>query len=972
MQVKTRLAAAFSVTLVAGAVIGATVGLTGPASATTGTSGGTWGASQPLPSPTATAPATGGSGVIDDITCTAPGDCVAVGDETIDSGTTPTLVPVAVTETAGTWGSAQQIDGTADLGHGTSAGLTKVSCSDADDCVAIGTYQGTDLQGQAFYATETAGDWSTATPLSVAGQSTETTSSPRSVSCPPSVPGYCAIAGYYDSTTSTTVNGTTTTTTTVNPFILDETQGAWETTAQSVPGLASLSATGGAEVMSISCAAQEQCAAGGEADRQPFVVSETPGPAGDPGTWGSAQVVTGGVSSGAIDIVSCPDVGECTAAGTYSSLSKALPNQEFTVDEQQGSWGSPTLLANSSLSDSGDPNLSCSSAGNCVLTGVATTYVNSFPYTEAVADSETRSGQWGALAFIGGFPSPADNPKSVPAGVSCAPGGACTIIGWYDSGKVPDSYQGFAMTISDGVIGNEQPVLPATDVGLTDAALSCPQSGFCTLTYRTDGVTDLVTEATGATVSLAASTSRVAVGSESAETLTAMVSGADGSTPTGTVAVTDGTTPVCTITLAASEGTCSPAPTAIPAGVATLTATYRGDVNYVAATSAAVTVTVDPPSTSGYTPLAPVRILDTRNGTGGFSSRVGAGQDIAVQVTGQDGVPASGVTAVVVNLTATNATTSSYVTAYPDGTARPAQGSNLNFSKGETIPNLVTVPVGADSKIDLYNNAGSVNLVADLQGYYAATSGSGLTPDGPVRILDTRNGTGGFSSPVGAGKDIAVQVTGQDGVPATGVTAVVLNLTATGPTASGWVVAYPDGTTRPAEGSNLNFSKGETIPNLVTVPVGAGGKVDLYNSAGSVNLVADVQGYYTATGGSALATDGPVRVLDTRNGTGGFSSPVGAGKDIVVQVTGRDGVPASGVTAVVLNLTATGPTTSSWVVAYLDGTARPAQGSDLNFTKGETIPNLVIVPVGPDGKIDLYNSADSVNLVADLQGYFTG
>ena len=69
-------------------------------------------------------------------------------------------------------------------------------------------------------------------------------------------------------------------------------------------------------------------------------------------------------------------------------------------------------------------------------------------------------------------------------------------------------------------------------------------------------------------------------------------------------------------------------------------------------------------------------------------------------------------------MTATGSTASSYVTAYPDGQARPAEGSNLNFTKGETIPNLVIVPVGSDGKIDLYNSAGNVNLVADLFGYY--------------------------------------------------------------------------------------------------------------------------------------------------------------------------------------------------------------------------------------------------------------
>jgi len=253
-----------------------------------------------------------------------------------------------------------------------------------------------------------------------------------------------------------------------------------------------------------------------------------------------------------------------------------------------------------------------------------------------------------------------------------------------------------------------------------------------------------------------------------------------------------------------------------------------------------------------------------------------------------------------------------------------------------------------------------------------ATLTAAYTPVAPVRVLDTRNGTGGYNSPVGAGQSISLQVTGQDGVPATGVSAVVLNLTATDPTANGWVVAYPDGQPRPAQGSNVNFTKGETIPNLVTVPVGSNGKIDLYNSAGSVNLVADLQGYYSASGESEYVADGPVRVLDTRNGTGGFTSPVGAAKSIALRVTGQDGVPATGVTAVVLNLTATGPTASGWVVAYPDGQPRPAQGSSVNFTKGETIANLVIVPVGRDGKIDLYNAAGSVNLAADLSGYFAG
>ncbi|MBC9728021.1 N-acetylmuramoyl-L-alanine amidase [Streptomyces sp. TRM68367] len=70
-------------------------------------------------------------------------------------------------------------------------------------------------------------------------------------------------------------------------------------------------------------------------------------------------------------------------------------------------------------------------------------------------------------------------------------------------------------------------------------------------------------------------------------------------------------------------------------------------------------------------------------------------------------------------MTATGGTSSSYVTVYPDGATRPT-ASNLNFSAGETIPNLVVVPV-VNGKVDFYNNAGSVNLIADITGYYTGS-----------------------------------------------------------------------------------------------------------------------------------------------------------------------------------------------------------------------------------------------------------
>ncbi|MFE1231388.1 N-acetylmuramoyl-L-alanine amidase [Streptomyces sp. NPDC058745] len=383
-------------------------------------------------------------------------------------------------------------------------------------------------------------------------------------------------------------------------------------------------------------------------------------------------------------------------------------------------------------------------------------------------------------------------------------------------------------------------------------------------------------------------------------------------------------------------------------------------------TSASVAVTVPGPKT--FKPVTPTRLMDTRSGFGVPKAKVGAGGEVVLQVTGANGVPATGVGAVVLNVTATNATATSYVSAYPNGTDRTA-ASNLNFTAGKTIPNLVVVPV-VDGKVRFYNHAGTVDLLADITGYYVKdTSGSTHSNLGPLRLMDTRDGTGVAKGKVGASGVVDLQVTGANGVPASGVTAVVLNVTATAPTATSFVSVYPSGTTR-SSASNLNFTAGQTIPNLVVVPVGANGKVSFYNRAGTVDLLADVTGYFTSdTAGASHINLGPLRLMDTRSGLGVPKAKVGASGTVTLQVTGANGVPASGVTAVVLNVTATAPTATSFVSVYPSGTTR-SSASNLNFTAGLTIPNLVVVPVGADGKVTFYNRAGTVDLLADITGYY--
>jgi len=215
----------------------------------------------------------------------------------------------------------------------------------------------------------------------------------------------------------------------------------------------------------------------------------------------------------------------------------------------------------------------------------------------------------------------------------------------------------------------------------------------------------------------------------------------------------------------------------------------------------------------------------------------------------------------------------------------------------------------------------------------------------------------------------------------TGVSAVVLNLTATDTTEPSFVTAYPAGQSRPPA-SNLNWAPGETVPNRAVVQLGSGGRITLYNNAGSVDVVADVNGYFTdksdpSATGSTFHSLVPARITDTRVGSGqanagGTSGPTSILK---VQVANAGGVPPLSASvppvAAVLNVTATntsGP--ASFLTVYPSGQSPPL-ASDINWSAaGVTVPNLVIVGLGPDGSVNIYNNLGSVDVVVDVVGWY--
>src|SRR5205085_3756756 len=174
---------------------------------------------------------------------------------------------------------------------------------------------------------------------------------------------------------------------------------------------------------------------------------------------------------------------------------------------------------------------------------------------------------------------------------------------------------------------------------------------------------------------------------------------------------------------------------------------------------------------------------------------------------------------------------------------------------------------------------------------------------------------------------------GQGGVPATGATSVVLNVTAKLSRAAGTLTVYAAGSARPA-GANLAFTTGATVSHLVTVALGTAGQVTVTNgSTGVTAITADVVGYFVSGTPSAAGTFSTLpsaRILDTTTGLGAPLAPVAANGSVSVTVAGQGGVPAGGAASVVLNITAKASTAAGAFTVYPAGAAQPV-GTNQTF-----------------------------------------
>ena len=364
-------------------------------------------------------------------------------------------------------------------------------------------------------------------------------------------------------------------------------------------------------------------------------------------------------------------------------------------------------------------------------------------------------------------------------------------------------------------------------------------------------------------------------------------------------------------------------------------------------------------SGSKFTAVSPVRVLDTRTGLGVPSAPVPAGGTITVDLSAR--VP-EGTTAVMLNLTGVAPTSGTYVAVWPAESPRPTV-SNLNLAAGETRANAVTVALGASRSLSMFNNAGSIDLVADLSGYYSPEGEAWHNTSSQRRLLDTRES----ASPIPAGGTITVDTSSP--LPFTGAVAVTVNLTVVNPTATTYVTAFPEGVPRPTA-SSVNATRGTVTANQVTVRFVGGGNIKLYNHTGNAHVTVDMVAWYDTSEfmGSLFYPATPTRVVDTRTDGGG---PLRGGRSYPV-VVAEDPADAH-ISAMVLNVTGIDGTTSTYLTLYPSGSAAPA-ASTINLAAGQTASNLATTALGwgsdDDYGFTIYNKSGDIHVALDVAGYF--
>lgn len=282
------------------------------------------------------------------------------------------------------------------------------------------------------------------------------------------------------------------------------------------------------------------------------------------------------------------------------------------------------------------------------------------------------------------------------------------------------------------------------------------------------------------------------------------------------------------------------------------------------------------------------------------------------------------------------------------GPSISADGNQVAFESDAT--NLV--PADTNGSTDTFVHTMDTGATVRVSERTPFDEFGAFHPQSPTRLLDTRDG----GVKLGAGETLEVTV------PA-GSAGVALNVAVTEGTEGSYLTVFPTGATQPTT-ANLNFAPGQTTSNAVVAKVGDADQVSIFNAVGEVHVIVDLNGTYdaasVAAGGGFFSTQ-PTRVADTRDG----GVKLGAGETLEIPITG---IPTSAM-AVALNVAVTEGTSGTFLTAYPTGETLPPT-ANLNAGPYETVSNEVVIGLGTDQKVSIFNAVGEIHVIVDLNGWF--
>lgn len=364
-----------------------------------------------------------------------------------------------------------------------------------------------------------------------------------------------------------------------------------------------------------------------------------------------------------------------------------------------------------------------------------------------------------------------------------------------------------------------------------------------------------------------------------------------------------------------------------------------------------------------FVPVSPTRLIDTRRSGGPV-------QQVSSSFTAALGVPASAVSAVLVNVTVVDAVSTGYLQLTPGGDLTGV--SNGNFAARTPSASLTLLGTYGSSFLQVLTSV-RANIVVDLQGYVTSpeqVTADSFTPIPAFRVADSRSSAG--LTTFTTGRTQTLDVRGRGGLPAT-ATAVIANVTIASTTAPTYLTAWSGAGARPTV-SNVNAGRGEIVANRTLLPLDADGRVSVFNASGRTDVVVDVVGWVGPSSTGSYYTPGygrqsRARLGDSGNPVTSLTVSVAIGP---VNPSAASRAPStddlSPTTAVWLALAADRPAGRGYLTAGPGG-ATPGRTSDLNLVPSRAVANSGPVLLAADGTVTITASANT-RIIVDSSGWF--